>query len=256
MRVQISRFWAPKAGNSVSEYEDAFWIPKEPTVDSPSVAIAAADGATETSFAALWARLLASSYGRRKLDGDRFDKRVKRCRRIWKKAVGAKSLPWYAEEKLRSGAFSSIVGVTLHDGVFWRRRSGTWTAVAIGDSCLFQISRNELLKAFPLGASSDFSSRPVLLGSVAPESDSTEAVPVCVQGNWRSGDMFYLMTDALACWFLKQVEFGKDASIVLSGVADQSSFEALVTAERKQMELEGAPSLRNDDVTLVICEIL
>jgi hypothetical protein len=255
MRVQISAFWAPKAGNSASEYEDAFSVPNEPIAESASIAFAAADGATETSFAGLWANLLVRSYGRKGLDWDCFDERVEHCRKVWKRAVGSKVLPWYAEEKVRSGAFSSIVGVTLYDGLVWKR-SGTWHAIAVGDSCLFQVSDHKLVNAFPLEHSNDFSSRPVLLGSVLPGPDATRVVPCSMKGKWDRGDLFYLMTDALACWFLKHVEGGADPSTILSSVTDQTSFDSLVATQRQNKEIDGIPALRNDDVTLVISAIL
>ena len=98
-------FWLPKAGNTPAEYEDAFW-PRHYCLDSSGpVRLAVADGATETSFSGLWARLLVAAYGRGRLTVDENEPALRRIRRIWKRAVGQKPLPWYAEEKLRSGAF-------------------------------------------------------------------------------------------------------------------------------------------------------
>src|SRR6266513_307758 len=77
-------------------------------------------------------------------------------RRAFDQEVAAKPLPWYAEEKMRSGAFSSLAGLTLHgpaaeetgDGA-----GGAWESFAVGDSCLFQVRADELIVAFPLGSS-------------------------------------------------------------------------------------------------------
>jgi hypothetical protein len=96
----------PKAGNTLVEYEDAFW-PRHDRVHGAGTAnLAVADGATETSFSGLWARLLVSSYGRGRLTAENSAEEIQRIRRVWRRAVGQKPLPWYAEEKLRSGAFS------------------------------------------------------------------------------------------------------------------------------------------------------
>jgi hypothetical protein len=43
--------------------------------------------------------------------------------------------------------------------------SGTWRCLALGDSCLFQVSRGLLVEALPLSSSGDFNSRPALLST-------------------------------------------------------------------------------------------
>jgi hypothetical protein len=43
--------------------------------------------------------------------------------------------------------------------------SGTWRCLALGDSCLFQVSRGRLVEALPLSSSGDFNSRPALLST-------------------------------------------------------------------------------------------
>jgi hypothetical protein len=58
-------FWLPKAGNSDSEYEDAFFPRRLKRRNGRRLRFAVADGATETSFSGVWARLLVSSFVRR-----------------------------------------------------------------------------------------------------------------------------------------------------------------------------------------------
>ncbi len=120
MRASIRVFSLPKAGNSVAEYEDACW-PRQARELSDNIHLAVADGATETSFSGLWARLLVNAYGRGRLTEAAWIHDLSKIRRVWQRAVGQKPLPWYAEEKLRLGAYSALTGVTIYPPASARR---------------------------------------------------------------------------------------------------------------------------------------
>src|SRR2546422_7087812 len=111
MHLFAQGFFLPKAGNSHEEYEDAFWPQERIDLHTPAFRCAVADGATETSFSGLWAQMLVRAYCKGELSRKRQD--LSRLQRNWLKFVSGRPLPWYAEEKLRSGAFSSIVGLAL-----------------------------------------------------------------------------------------------------------------------------------------------
>src|SRR5207302_4732652 len=66
----IKVFSCPKLGNSLEEYEDA-WAHRQ-TRTPVGIRVAVADGATESSFAKLWAVLLAESYVRSEVTGAEF----------------------------------------------------------------------------------------------------------------------------------------------------------------------------------------
>ena len=246
-------FWLPKAGNTPAEYEDAFW-PRHYCLDSSGpVRLAVADGATETSFSGLWARLLVAAYGRGRLTVDENEPALRRIRRIWKRAVGQKPLPWYAEEKLRSGAFSSLLGVTLLPPESPAAAAGEWQATAIGDSCLLQVRGGEHIRSFPFSHADEFNSRPRLISSL--EGDDPDFAANSVSGPWQAGDTFYLMTDALACWALRGVESNERVLDRLSKLETQSDFETLIAELRSTNDADGKPSLKNDDVTLIRCAV-
>lgn len=231
MRIRYRVVSLTKRGNAPEEYEDAFWPVDSLCAEVPLFRISVADGATETSFAALWARQLVRSYCRGEVQrGERY---LTRLRDTWLRQVSARPLPWYAEEKVRAGAFSSFLGLTVAEG--------GWNAMAVGDSCLFQVRDGRCVVAFPLDASAAFSSRPVLLCS----RPGAVAVP-CERrsGQWEAGDMFVLMTDALAAWGLGREEEGEAAWDVLAR-ADVEEITSLVERERS------IGRLRNDDVTIV-----
>ena len=126
--------WAPKAGNRSDEYEDAFWPQRtiNRTVNrSGLVRLAVADGATETSFAGLWARRLVRAYGSGCFAGSNWLEHLKREQAAWYAEVLQNPLPWYAEEKVRSGAYAALLGLELFS-------AGNWRSLAIGDCCVLQ----------------------------------------------------------------------------------------------------------------------
>jgi hypothetical protein len=242
MHVSAFPYSVPKIGNSSEEYEDAYW-PSD-TVDSECefVRFAVADGASETSYSGVWGRLLVEAYCKGELYGSAMAESLYHLRATWKGTVGARPLPWYAEEKIRSGAFSSLIGLTLQESRLPLGAIGTWVATAIGDSCLFQVSDDELITHFPLFHSEQFNRGPTLLSTDASSNEFLSRHVLNLAGEWKAGDTFYLMTDALACWFLKEVEDGEKPWKIKR--ATQEMFEAWIAKLRQ----DGV--MRNDDVTM------
>jgi hypothetical protein len=66
-------------------------------------------------------------------------------------------------------------------------------------------------------------------------------------GQWQDGDGFYLMTDAIACWFLRAVEGGEAPWTLLRalGTAEERNLAARITGLRKEGRLA------NDDITVL-----
>lgn len=243
MLVSCEAFWLQKAGVEPEEFEDAYF-PKEPTrTECERFRCAVADGATETSFAALWAQLLVESYVRGELD-------LAPLQETWGKHVSGLKLPWYAEEKARSGAFAAIVGLSLSQPQP-ETDSGTWECRALGDSCLFQTRSDELIKSVPLENWTQFGSSPLLLSSNPDRNKGVIEKITTSSGTWHYGDVFYMMSDAISCWFLRRQEEHKDAVTCIAGITDQDTLAALVSEQRALTDSEGSPLMRNDDVTLL-----
>ncbi|MBI5959323.1 MAG: protein phosphatase 2C domain-containing protein [Chloroflexi bacterium] len=244
MHISAHTFWMPKAGNRADEYEDAFAHTPLQDTSVPEFLCAVADGATETSFSGLWAQLLAAAFVERRLVG--IDPAtIARLSDDWRNQIAErthdKPLPWYAEEKLQSGAYSSLVGLYLAPPRYWR-------AVGVGDSCLFQLRRGKIIRAFPLMESAQFNNRPALISTNAE--GNRALVPVTVEGDWRDDDCFLLMTDALAQFFLAQRE--QLSRLLWMPLRDkflrlrsQPAFDEMV------IRLRHDRVCRNDDVTLV-----
>src|SRR5436853_6435508 len=108
----IKVFSCPKLGNSLEEYEDA-WAHRQ-TRTPLGIRVAVADGATESSFAKLWAVLVAESYVRSELAGAEFFARLQPARRLWRRRLAGRPLPWFASAKAEQGAFAAVLRGQLH----------------------------------------------------------------------------------------------------------------------------------------------
>jgi hypothetical protein len=154
-----------------------------------------------------------------------------------------RALPWYAEEKARHGAFSSLLGFCLEP------EDRGWRALAVGDSCLFGVRDNALAEAFPLSRSTEFHSRPILLSTVDRANAGIASAVRETEGLARPGDLILLMTDALAAWFLAEVELRRRPWVLLDRIGTPEEFEQFIDRMRDSR------SMRNDDVTLLKIEV-
>jgi len=252
--VQV--YWAPKLGNDLEEYEDAYaggW---------PFYAVA--DGATESSFADLWASSLVNEFVRERpslqhLTGEDLARWLEPIQGFWRQQIRWDQLPWYAEEKAHAGAFATLLGLEFVElpppsPKLWSRWFGAqgkprprfrWRSFAVGDSCLFVVRNNRMLRAVPIDNSKNFSPRPLLLSSRADRNHEVCRQIRVVEGECQPDDWFFLATDALSLWFLKQNEAGKKPWERLIKIQAQEEFDAFTA---KLREGEG---MRNDDTTLM-----
>jgi hypothetical protein len=246
MKVTVRSLWAPKAGNSRQQYEDAFWPSwHNREAQARLFRFAVADGATEAAFSRLWALLLVLLYcGSNRLLPEAVEERAK----LWSRAVFARPLPWFAVEKAQRGSFSSLLGLTLQDLPADTASHGSWTAFAVGDSCLFQLRGAELVKSWPIANSEHFGLHPLLISTNPTKNERIwSALNDCnLTGSWCSGDQFLLMTDALAVWYLSSIEAGAEVDCILP---DSSCTDTQFADWLAELRLHG--EIRNDDVTLV-----
>ena len=103
-------FSAAKAGNAAGDYEDAFAIGDD--------CLAIADGATESSFARAWAQGLTEGYvaqpdATRPPLLSRIRQWVQPLQTAWHRGVAWDRLPWFAEDKARSGAFATFLAFQM-----------------------------------------------------------------------------------------------------------------------------------------------
>jgi hypothetical protein len=191
--------------------------------------------------------MLVAAFARRKIGFDTTVDEVDPLRQKWSERPVRQGLPWYAEEKAASGAFSSLIGLELQGDKAEAPGCKVWRAVALGDSCLIQIRNDQIEEAFPLSASVDFGRSPDLLSSRRSGIESRQERLVVTEGEWRMGDTFFMMTDALGCWFFEEAEADRAPWRVLLdlGTQEQPPFDDWIG------RLRSRNAMKNDDVTLL-----
>lgn len=206
-----------------------------------------ADGATEGFGSRYWARLLVKHWTRSERPiitpeqliswatalGSRFE-------RHWRR----RKLPWFAEEKAQSGAFAAFVGLNFIES----QEQLYWQAVAIGDACLVLLRHNTVITSFPLDNPEDFGFRPVLLPS---NSNGRQRILDRVEirsAPVNAADSFYLLTDAIAVWFLRAAKSAPEEITKLEQMLDRGKHTELAEFLNSARS-NGA--LRNDDIGIV-----
>ncbi len=227
-------FALQKRGHTPEEYEDAH------DVDPLSGRFAIADGASESAFAKEWAQILVES----NKDFDQvWQQSFPALQEQWLRHTHQHPLPWYLERKVQEGAYSTFLNLVLD--------SADWRSFAVGDSCLFHVRNLQMIASFPLGHSAEFGVHPELIGSRPLASECPPEIGLRRVGKCEIGDLFFLATDALAEWTIRQCEDEVSPWPLLSSFTtrSQSEFEQLIERIREER------AIRNDDVTLVIVEV-
>jgi|SRR5579884_611499 len=262
-------FRLPRQGHGLEECQDAL------AADVERGRFAIADGAAESPYSCVWANLLVEEFVRRSerlpcwaswlpalqerwigmltlpptptlphQGGGRIAAPSPLVGEGWGGGEPVAGVPWYLEAGLNQGAFATFLGLVIEEN--------KWYAVAVGDSCLFQVRQDELIRAFPVTRAAEFSNAPWLVGSRTSPIEVPHKNGLQQLGDWQPGDRLWLITDALAQWFLTQAEAGQKPWQRLDSLvntADEASAQQAFAAWIG--ELRGARQLRNDDVTLV-----
>jgi hypothetical protein len=245
MRLQVNSYYATKAGNSATEWEDACGHSEQRGLAAVS------DGASSSYRARQWAVRLTEDWIERpsKLDPQQFESWVHHS----SQRMGAASGPddggggetaWYVGEAERRGSFATFLGVRFSKSA----TRAAWNAIAVGDTCLFHVRGGDLLRAFPLSDPDEFSTTPPLLSSEQYRDSHGGTQAVCASGDLEPGDIVLLATDALSEGALLADTHEQPIWKALSNVSHQT-FDSLVSS------LRDACLVKNDDVTLVRCII-
>ena len=261
VECSVVSFQRWKHGNDRVELEDCFHFspkkgPPGVQLEGPSVRVAVAEGATESSFSSEWAKMLVRAYCRtpfrsvRSLQETTFD-----LSRRWREVVvNRRQLAWYAAEKARMGAFATFLGLELTDRRARSSGGSTWNAIAVGDTCIFQIRDNQLSDAFPMRESLQFGTTPFLISSNLERNEDVWNRVVKRAGAWEPRDVFVLATDALAAWFLREHELGRQPWMTLlelaGGRAPEETFASWIEG------LRASSAIKNDDATCIVIQML
>lgn len=236
----LGAFKTNKFGNSSDEYEDSF------AISSDRFKIAISDGATEASFSKEWAEILVNYF---------INNPPEKVTNEWLEAVYAKfissinisKLPWYAQNKvIEQGSYATLSGIKIDN------EGGNFIGLAVGDSCIFWVD-SEGYHLFPFRNVEEFNSRPFLISTMKQNNDEidNEKNQKIINNKLSSGKtVFYLMTDALACWFVGECCKGNIPWNELDNIKDEENFLSFIS------ELRNSKALKNDDVTLVMLEVI
>lgn len=246
--IQFRQFRLPKRGDAV-ECEDAA------AGDTQRGRFAIADGTGESSHAGLWAHLLVHEFVQTAApQPGPWAAWLPAVQQRWTAEVKTRpsevSASWYVETRRQQGAFAAFLGLVVEEWRFLGLTCKRWRALAIGDSCLFQVRAGHLLHSFPMKRADDFGNTPDLLGS-SSDAQGSDLAQKCLgkSGRWCPQDRLWLMTDALAQWFLREHE---------AGSKPWEGLEAILNAQVPEIafvdwieQLRNTQRLRNDDVTLL-----
>jgi hypothetical protein len=229
----------PKSGFEPSECEDFIGV------DEQNCRFAVADGATEAFDARSWAERLAGNWVRSDsaLTVESFND--------WIAAEGVElhatwnqlTLPWYAEEKAQKGSFAAFVGVEFDLAA----EVPSWKAIALGDACLFHCRDGKLLKSLPLSDAASFNSAPLLIASDPALYRSSAHALVIDSGACQNNDVLFLLSDAVAAWYLERFETSDFSRVVESD--DDAARAAFFETERQ------AGRMKNDDIAVIRLEV-
>lgn len=260
MRGQIDTFWLPKAGATESEYEDASAnsVSDERCVELDAgcddIRIAVSDGATESLLSGRWADALSRRVATEPLPQRRWSAAITAAIEDWPEQLDAyreeriqrgKPIAWYEEPGLERGAEATLVALRLRNS--YNGGGGYWWSMAVGDATLFHIrGGHTFARSFPLRRSDAFDTSPHLIRSLDHDGVFKKRLRKTT-GDWQSGDVFFLCTDALAAWFLERNELSERPWETWRNFEDTQcqQFESWAHTERS------GGRLKNDDVTLV-----
>ncbi len=253
MRISITSFALPKSGNEQTGSDDAI-SPENCQHIELSEAIgfrlAIADGASGSICAGIWAKQLVSAFRADRLSEDEQTWPFNELATEWNDAsrhmlsnLYGEALPWFIEEKLQQPAQAALLGfrASIDDPDLG---SVKWNAVAIGDACLFQLDQHgELIQSWPISNSEQFGNDPALVPASADGGTRIQGFVHHNSGRAESGDVFLIMTDALAaCALTDHRELANLNAILNGGTSD--SFVDWVANKRLLHHL------KNDDVTV------
>lgn len=231
----------PKEGAGAEECEDAVGVSAERR------RYAVADGATEAFDSKSWAKLLAEGWvaaERAAVTVESFGAWVAERGRALHESWDGRTLPWYAEEKRRAGSFAAFVGLSFREDGRQLRAE----VIALGDACMIHLRGGAVHCAMPLTDAREFTSTPPLVPSQEALQESALAKAVTDAGPVEHGDIFLLLSDAAAAWFLSLGEEDAPLRARFDSLLKSPATEPLAELFRAERR---AGRIKDDDVAVV-----
>ncbi|MFJ5776393.1 hypothetical protein [Streptomyces sp. NPDC093094] len=256
IRKQLS-MQAPKSNLNATQIEDAACM----VVPGPGIRgearLIVTDGSSGSAGSGWWASQLArdlgAAPGRAFRNGEAFAHVASYAGLRWPDhrqtllhRASTSSTSWLARHRIDSSPAATLLGLQLLPGPAGHDApghpgAGAWRVVSVGDSCMFQVRSGHVVASVAVMARI-----PEVIRAGGAQSSLK---PRLEEGNWCEGDVFYLMTDALAVWWTRQAHDGGRPWEVLDAVCgSRVDFVAWVQDQRvKQV-------LKDDDITLLRAE--
>lgn len=206
---------------------------------------AISDGVSKSFFPGIWSALLVNNYVHA---GTGLDAVIATCQQQWyeqvSEIVAKPDVKYYTRNAFNRNApgLATFVGLQLFE------QEKMWSSLALGDTFLFFIPKpfssfkEELIVHSSKEEPVVFDNFPDYLSSIGNQHQGTQKEKV---GKMTAGT-FYLMTDALAEWFLKQ---GEDVIGIIEVWQQQVDFERYIN------QLRDEDKINNDDTSVLIIEL-
>ncbi|MBS7122654.1 MAG: hypothetical protein KH117_16885 [Dysgonomonas sp.] len=239
MKIKIKGFITSKKSELYSDCADNYAINREHNK------FAISDGVSKSFFPKVWSDILVKKYVDQKDWKD--EEFIIECQKEWQskidEIVNQPETKWFTKSQYnrKDPALATFVGLQFIES------EQKWIAQALGDSFLFFISKDSNKIKIQLSSKSEpiiFDNFPDYLSSIG-NSHKGEKKPI--RGEKIENGTFYLMTDALAEWFLQNTEQAKQT---LDNIKTQEQYLETIKNERN------ANRLNDDDSAVLIIEVI
>ena len=248
MFFQRKTLWLPKDLGHDNEYQDAY------ALDSRRGIAAIADGVSSSMFARRWAQILTRALVVENTDTvldpsdpEQFSAWLSLRREEWTATIDEATLAWHQKKKLRDGAFSTLLWMSLSPA----EEAETYhlTAHSIGDCLLLHVRDGALLASFPFNSADQFNQETPALCSIAPANDGPPRIDT-FETACQAGDLLVLCSDAFGAWALAQQ--ASHSPIDWDALWQQSQEDW--SSEIQSLRDDG--QIRFDDTTVVMLRLL
>ena len=162
--------------------------------------------------------------------------------------ISHKKLPWYAEEKAKHGAYSTLLWLSIVNTAKFPI-IGKCKALAIGDSNLIHVRNGKLLRSFPICSSEEFGNSPILISSNSNNNSLIHDYLKFIEFDCLPGDKLFLATDALSMYMLKKFEDNENPCTDIESIVKEDDPNQKFILWANDLRCNG--KLKNDDTSLV-----
>lgn len=241
MKVSIKGFITCKSAEQYIDCADNY------AVNKSSHRFSVSDGVSKSFFPKVWSEILVTQFVER--TDLKETELIKVCQEEWQnridEIVNLPNTKWFTKSQYnrKDPALATFVGLQFFD------KEKKWTASALGDSFLFFVPKEfkdyqqELIKLSSKSEPIVFDNFPDYLTSIG---DNHKGTLEKLRSQKLVDGTFYLMTDALAEWFINE---GENAIGKITVWKSQADFERFITQAIEENQLT------NDDCAILCIEL-